>query len=189
MRAIDPTVMTFIIIPFLIFLARLLDVSIGTIRIIMLNRGRRLLAPALGFVEVLVWLIAIRQIFHHLDNVVAFFAYAAGFAGGTMVGMIIEEKLAIGTVAIRAITPEDARDLMARLNAADFGVTSFGAEGVKGNVRLIFAIVRRKELPQALEIIRELHPRAFVTVSDVRTVSEGVFPVRPMRFGFPRHGK
>jgi uncharacterized protein YebE (UPF0316 family) len=186
MRSIDPMVMTFIVIPFLIFLARLIDVSIGTVRIIMLNRGRRLIAPALGFVEVLIWLLAIREIFQHLDNVIAFFAYAAGFAGGTMVGMLIEEKLAIGTVAVRAITTDDARDLMARLSAADFGVTSFGAEGVKGNVRLIFIIVRRRELPEALEIIRSLHPRAFVTVSDVRTVTEGVFPEHRMRFGFPR---
>jgi uncharacterized protein YebE (UPF0316 family) len=186
MRSIDPMVTTFIVIPLLIFLARLIDVSIGTVRIIMLNRGRRLIAPALGFVEVLIWLLAIREIFQHLDNVIAFFAYAAGFAGGTMVGMMIEEKLAIGTVAVRAITTEDARDLMARLSAADFGVTSFGAEGVKGNVRLIFIIVRRRELPQALEIIRNLHPHAFITVSDVRTVSEGVFPEHRVRFSFPR---
>ena len=186
---IDPWWMTWVIIPVLIFLARLCDVSVGTIRIIMLNRGRRSIAPVLGFVEVLIWLIAIRQIFQHLDNAAAFLAYALGFAAGTMVGMSLENKLAIGNVAIRVITSEDARDLIDKLSESKFGVTSFAAEGVNGKVRLIFSIAARKQLGRALEIINELHPKAFISISDVRSVSEGVFPERPYRFGMIRKGR
>lgn len=181
--------MTWVVIPSLIFLARLCDVSVGTIRIIMLNRGKRSIAPVLGFVEVLIWLIAIREIFQHLDNIAAFMAYALGFAGGTMVGMAIENKLAIGTVAIRVITTEDARDLIDRLSEYHFGVTSFAAEGVNGKVRLVFSIAARKQLGRAMEIIQGLHPTAFVSVSDVRSVSEGFFPERSYRFGTLRKSK
>lgn len=181
--------MTWVVIPILIFVARLVDVGLGTIRIIMLNRGRRAIAPILGFVEVLVWLIAIRQIFQHLDNIAAFFGYACGFAAGTVVGMVIEDKLALGMVAVRVITAEDARDLIVRMSESDFGVTSFAAEGVNGKVRLLFTITRRKQLDRVLEIIRDTHPRAFITVSDVRSVSEGVFPQNRYRFGFLRKGK
>ena len=181
--------MTWVVIPFLIFLARVVDVGLGTVRIILLNRGRRALAPALGFLEVLIWLIAIRQIFQHLDNVAAFFGYALGFAAGTAIGMAIEEKLAIGMVTLRVITAEDARDLIVSMNESDFGVTSFAAEGVSGRVRLLFTIVRRKDLDRALDIVRDSHPRAFISISDVRSVSEGVFPPKPYRFGFLRKVK
>lgn len=187
--AIDPWWMTWVITPSLIFLARLVDVSVGTIRIIMLNRGRRAIAPVLGFVEVLIWLVAIRQIFQHLDNVVAFFGYALGFAAGTLVGMTLEGKMAIGMAAVRVITAEDARDLISRLAESEFGVTSFAAEGVNGKVRLLFTIVPRKKLEYALDLIRETHPRAFISVSDVRSVSEGFFPETGYRFGVIRKGK
>lgn len=174
-----------IITPLLIFSARMCDVGLGTLRIIMLSRGRKVIAPALGFVEIMIWLIAIRQIFQHLDNIAAFFAYAAGFSAGTAVGILIEEKLALGMVSIRVITTEDARDLVEELAASDFGVTSFAAEGVAGRVRLHFTIVRRKHLRRALDIIRQLHPTAFISVSDVRSVSEGVFPESSYRLRFP----
>lgn len=187
--AIDPFWMTWLVIPIIIFLARMIDVGLGTIRIIMLNRGRRVLAPMLGFMEILVWLVALRQIFRHLDNIAAFLAYALGFAAGTIVGMWIEDKLAIGMVAVRAITSEDARDLIIRLSESEFGVTSFAAEGVNGKVRLLFTITPRKQLGKALDIIRDTHPRAFISVSDVRSVSEGFYPERPYRFGVLRKGK
>lgn len=185
----SPEISAWILTPLLIFTARLIDVGLGTVRIIMLARGRKLIASGLGFIEVLIWLVAIRQIFHHLDNVAAFFAYAAGFAAGTAVGMLIEEKLAIGLVSIRIITDEDARDLTSKLAAAEFGVTSFAAEGVAGRVRLHFTIVRRKDLRRALDIVRERHPEAFISVSDVRTVSEGFFPETSPRLRFPSFGR
>jgi uncharacterized protein YebE (UPF0316 family) len=164
--------------PLLIFLARIFDVTIGTIRIISLSRGRRILAPILGFFEVLIWLFAIRQIFANLEHISAFIAYAAGFAAGNLVGMLIEEKLALGHLALRLITAADATPLVERLRAEQFGVTTVAAQGQTGAVQLIFMVIERREYDRVMEIVRKLQPNAFVSVSDVRSASEGVFPGR-----------
>lgn len=97
----------FVILPLLIFIARICDVSINTVRIIYMLGGRRLASTALGFFEAFIWLMAIRQIFAHLDNWMSYIAYPAGFAGGIFVGMIIEEKIAYGKVVVRIITRKD----------------------------------------------------------------------------------
>ncbi|HVR44558.1 MAG TPA: DUF2179 domain-containing protein [Thermoanaerobaculia bacterium] len=164
--------------PLLIFLARVCDVTIGTIRIISLSRGRRVFAPILGFFEILIWLFAIRQIFAHVDQIPAFVAYAAGFAAGNFVGILIEDKIALGHLAIRAITADDASDLIRALRAANYGVTTVAAEGQSGKVQLIFMVILRKEYERVMEMIARTHPKAFVSVSDVRAASEGVFPRR-----------
>ena len=91
---------TWVVIPVLIFLARILDVSIGTLRLIYVSRGYKTLAPVLGFFEVLIWLAAIRQIMQHVDNPACFLAYALGFASGNYIGMWISEKLSIGKVLL-----------------------------------------------------------------------------------------
>jgi len=178
-----------VVTPLLIFLARICDVSIATVRIILLSRGRRVLAPILGFFEVLIWLVAIRQIFHHLDNWLAFVAYGAGFAAGTALGMAIEQRLAIGLIAVRVIATAEGPEMISDLRSRNYGVTAFAAEGQKGEVRLIFTIIPRKRLNDALVLIRKHNPKAFVSVSDVRSVNEGFFPAVPYRRpGFPYAG-
>lgn len=165
----------------LIFCARVCDVSIGTLRIISLANSRRWLATALGFAESLTWLIAIRQILDNLTNPFAYLAYAGGFAAGTYVGMRLDERLGLGYLAVQIITREDASDLLKELNAKDFGVTSVAARGVHGRVRLIHSIIRRRELDHVLEILRASHPKAFLSISNIRTVTEGIFPVSRTR--------
>src|SRR3989344_2215893 len=120
---LNSDIYTWFILPLLIFIARILDVSIGTVRVIFINRGYKYIAPALGFVEVSIWLLAIRQVMTHLDNVVGFLAYALGFAAGTFVGIVIEEKLSIGKVVIRIVTKKDATQLVQSMRAAKCGVT------------------------------------------------------------------
>lgn len=185
---ISPAVNIWLLTPLLIFLARIFDVTIGTIRIISLSRGRRILAPILGFFEVLIWLFAIRQIFANLDHLSAFIAYAGGFAAGNFVGMLIEEKLALGHLAVRLITAADATPLVTELRAASFGVTTVAAQGQTGAVQLIFMVIERREYDRVMEIVRTLQPSAFVSVSDVRSASEGVFPRAEYRTAvrFPR---
>ncbi|HYG62686.1 MAG TPA: DUF2179 domain-containing protein [Thermoanaerobaculia bacterium] len=165
-------------VPLLIFLARLCDVPLATLRIILLSRGLRRVAPLVGFFEALVWLLAIGQVMQHLDRWTNYLAYAGGFAAGTWVGILVEGRLALGLLAVRIITQEDAPDLIERLRAKHFGVTDFAARGLSGNVRLIFTVIQRKDQGQVLEIIRAIHPKAFVSVSDVRSVSEGFLPAR-----------
>lgn len=168
-------IFSWVVLPILIFLSRIIDVSIGTIRIIFVSRGKKNLAPLLGFFEVLVWVIAISQIMKHLDNFVCYFAYAAGFATGTFVGMILEEKLAIGMLVVRVILVKDDFHLMERLHDAGFGVTVVDAKGANGDVKIVYTIIKRKELEEALEIITMCNSKAFYSIEDARTVNQGIF--------------
>lgn len=162
--------------PLLIFCARLADVSLGTLRIILISRGNRPWATITGFFESAVWLLAISQVFAHLDRPTSFLAYAGGFAAGTWLGVTIEKKMALGLVSVRIITREDATRLAEELRQERFGVTMLGARGLHGRVRLIFCIVKRREMDRLLEVVRRIDPKAFVSVSDVRTAEEGFLP-------------
>lgn len=167
----------FIILPLMIFLARICDVTLGTIRIILVNRGQRRIAPLLGFVEVFIWIVAVAQIVQHLSNIFAYIGYAAGFAVGNFVGMYVEEKMALGSVLIRTIIQKGGDEVAAELTAAGFGVTKIHAEGATGEVRVIFTVVNRKDAAQALSVIHKIQPRAFITVEDIRSLEKGVFPI------------
>ena len=112
---ISESVFTYVVIPALIFLARVCDESINTVRIIFVLHGKKLLAPLLGFFEAFIWLLAIRQIITNIDAFYSYFAYAGGFATGTFLGMVIEEKLALGRVVVRVITQNPAEQLTAFL--------------------------------------------------------------------------
>ena len=167
----------FVILPAIIFLARICDVTLDTLRIIYVSRGLKLLATVIGFFEVLIWLMAITQILSNMSNVVYYIAYAGGFAMGNFVGIFIEEKMAIGTVVIRIITQKDAEELIGLLKCNGYGVTHVGAQGALGPVKIIFTIVKRKDIAAVLEIVRKCNPLAFFTIEDVRSVRRGVFPI------------
>lgn len=166
------------VIPLLIFCARLLDVSLSTIRIILVSRGMRRIAPFIGFFEALIWLFAISQVMQHLDHWINYVAYAGGFAAGTWMGIFLEGRIALGLLAVRIITQDDATDLLQRLRDEKFGATDFAARGIKGNVRLIFTIIQRRDYERLIRIIEETHPKAFISTSDVRSVREGFIPRR-----------
>lgn len=168
--------MTWIVIPILIFIAGLAYVSLGTLRIIFVARGRRFLSPVLGFFEVTIWLIAISQIMTNVSNITAYIAYAAGFAVGNYVGIIIEEKMAIGILVVRVILNKNDNILKNDLLLAGFGVTVVDGQGAQGPVKLIYTIIKRKDLAQVTKIIKESHGSVFYSVEDARSVSDGVFP-------------
>jgi len=174
---------TYVILPALIFVARILDVSIGTIRIIIVSRGNRLLAPLLGFFEVLIWILAMGEILQNLDNWVCYIAYAGGFAAGKYIGMLLEERLAIGTLVFRIITQKDTTPLVSALYKEGYGVTEIDAKGKFSKVNVIYIILKRKKLQQVQSIIQQYNPSAFYTVEDIRNAQYGVFPVnRPSTF-------
>ncbi len=185
------------VLPGLIFLARVVDVTIGTLRVILLSRGHKGLAPLLGFFEVLIWIIVIGKIMQNLDNWVCYIGYAGGFALGNYVGICIEEKLAIGTMLIRIITQKDASALIEKLKARNFGVTRIPAKGAKGAVDVIYIVVKRGNSYDVLEMIEQFNPKAFYSIEDIRFVKEGIFPApRPFWgvdrlkwLGFYRKGK
>jgi len=163
-------------LPLLVFFARVTDVTLGTIRIIFTSRGKKNIAPLLGFVEVFIWITVIAQITKGAHNIVAYLAYAGGFATGTYIGMYIENKLAIGMLVIRAIIPEHIKDLALKLQEKGYGVTSVDAQGSQGPVKLIYTIVMRKNLSEVANIIQQAYPNAFFTVEELRSVEHGVFP-------------
>jgi uncharacterized protein YebE (UPF0316 family) len=179
-----------VILPILIFIARLLDVSLGTLRIIFVSHGLKYIAPIVGFFEINIWLLAIAQIMQNLNNLVCSFAYAGGFALGAYIGMTIEEKLSIGMVMVRIICKHDATDLIQSLREAQYGVTTHDAEGMNGPVKIIFAVIRREDLRDILNRIHKIHPHAFYSVEDVRSVGEAMFPYhRHNLFQWHRKGK
>ncbi len=174
----DSTLFAYIILPFLIFIARILDVTIGTIRIVMVSKGQKLWAPILGFFEVLIWLIAIARIFQNLDNWMNYIAYAGGFATGNYIGLILEEKLAMGIVKIQIITRKSAGDLIINLKNAGYGITHHEAKGSSENVSIIYSIIKRNEIQKVENIVKSTNPKAFYSIEDVKSVSHGVFPVK-----------
>ncbi len=178
---ISPEVFSYVILPVLIFCARICDVTMGTIRVIFISKGIRCLAPLIGFFEVILWLLAIGQVMNNLTNVVSYIAYGGGFATGTYIGMYIEEKISLGLTSVRIITREDPQELMTCLRSHYYGVTSVEGEGATGRVKMVFTIIRRQDLPQVIGIIKELHPGAFYAVEDIKSAAEGVFPDKSPR--------
>jgi len=174
----------FVVLPVLIFLARICDVTLGTARIIFVSRGYRFLAPLVGFFEVLIWLVTMGRVMQNLGNVYCYIAYAGGFAAGNFVGISIEKKIAMGMVIIRVITRDDASGLAQDLRAGGYGVTSVPAEGKTGRVNLLFSIIRRSDLEDVLKRLQEFNPAAFYTVEDVRQSSEPILPMRKAGWEF-----
>jgi len=174
--AFDSPIVIWGVIPVLIFLARIIDVSIGTIRIIYISKGMKYLAPVFGFFEVLVWLFAIGQIMNNITNILYYVVFALGFAAGNYVGIILEERLAVGKVVLRTITQGDASALIAYLRSRNYGVTVVNAEGARGPVKIIFTIIKRKDVPSVTDSIQQFNPRAFFSLEDVRLARDGVFP-------------
>ncbi|PRY09732.1 uncharacterized protein YebE (UPF0316 family) [Pontibacter ummariensis] len=170
-EGIAPGIVEWVIIPALIFLARICDVTLGTLRIVFISKGDKAIAPILGFLEVLIWLIAITQVMENLSNVASYLAWAGGFATGNFLGLRVEQKLALGQMVVRVITVEPADKLIERLKGRGYRLTCVDARGTRGKVNLLFMIVKRKKLDEVLGIIRDYNPQAFYTVEDVRSVS------------------
>jgi uncharacterized protein YebE (UPF0316 family) len=171
----DTELFNWVVLPMLIAIARIMDVTIGTIRLIFVSRGYKYIAPLLGFLEVIIWLLAISQIMQHLDNIMCYIGYGAGFAAGNYIGIFLVEKMSLGTVVIRIIPKKDTTELVTRLREANYGVTSIAAEGKTGPVQVLFSIVKRKDLKEALQLVNSYSPNAFYTIEEVQTVNEGYF--------------
>ena len=171
----QPEFFTHIIIPLLIFLARIVDVTFGTLRIIFVSRGLRYWAALVGFFEVLVWILAIGQVMQNLTDWKTYVAYALGFSAGNFVGIALEQRIAMGSLIVRIITRKEADELVKFLRTSGYGATSIDATGEAGPVKVIFTIVKRKRLPEVVGIIKRFNPNAFYSIEDVRFVSQAAF--------------
>lgn len=167
---LSPEAVNYFILPLLIFIARVGDVSISTIRIIFVMGSDRLVAPILGFFEALIWLLAIGQIISNIDNVGSYIAYASGFAMGTFVGITIENKLALGKVVLRLITHKPIQELIDYFHDEDVRYSLLDAQGRTGKVNILFLVVKRDKLQALLQGIDRHHPNAFYTIEGVKQV-------------------
>jgi uncharacterized protein YebE (UPF0316 family) len=172
---IDSELFRWVIMPLLIFIARMCDVTLGTLRNVFISKGLRHVVPVIGFFEVLIWLISIRQIMQHLDNVMCYISFAGGFSMGTYVGLKIEGRLALGVQVIRIITNQDSQQLILALQKENIGITVIDGQGAKGPVKIIFTLANRKDIVIIRELINMHNPTAFYSIEDVRAASQGVF--------------
>ena len=139
-------VFSWCVVPLLIFVARIMDVSIGTLRVIFVAKGYRIYAPILGFFEVIIWLLAIRQILNHINNPMCYLAYGLGFGVGNYVGIRLDERLSLGTVLVRIVPKLDTTNLLAHLRESGFGVSLVDIEGMSGKLKMILTVTKRKDL-------------------------------------------
>jgi uncharacterized protein YebE (UPF0316 family) len=166
-------------LPILVFLAETCVVTLTTLRTIFVSRGWKGLAPVLGFFEVSIWMFAIGQVMRNLDRPDCFLAFAGGFSLGNYLGIVIEQKLALGHVVVHVTTHKQANELAERLREDGHGATVLDAKGATGSVQVTFTVVRRKELSRAIAVIRQFDPTAFYSVNELQQAVAGVFP-RPV---------
>lgn len=159
----------------LIFVARVADVSLGTLRTSFIVRGKRAIAFAVGFVEVLVWVLVVAQVITNLDHPIYVFAFALGFASGTVVGITVEGWFAIGEQVVRVFTT-NGESMVSAIREQGFAVTSFSGSGRDGPVHMLFIQVPRRQTNTVVAAMRKLDASCFYTVDDVRLASSAPTP-------------
>jgi len=164
----------------LIFSARIIDVSIGTLRMILLVKGQRRIASVLGFFEVMIYLIVLGKVVENINKPILLIAYCLGYAAGNIIGSKIEERLSIGRVVAQVIVKEMLEELVQELRAAGFGVTIFTGEGKEGISHMLNIILDRKQVRKLHEIIDGCECGAFITTVDVRSSLGGYFQPKKM---------
>lgn len=180
---ISPEFYSWVILPLLIFFARICDVSMETIRVIYISKGIKYLAPIIAFFEIVIWLLAMEVVMQDLANIANFLAFALGFAMGTYVGLVIEEKLSIGMVILRIVTTDESNEeIVSFMQSENYGITTLDATGSRGSVKMILSLVNRTDVPRITQHIQATNPHAFFSIEDVRYVNQGVFrPKKPNR--------
>ena len=162
-------------LPLIIFFSRICDVTLGTIRHVFTSRGHKTISPILGFFEVLIWIVVASQVMKQATNFACYVGWAAGFAAGNYIGLLIEERIALGMQIIRIISGDECNELILQLQNANHGTTVMEAQGAKGPVKIILTVVKRKNIEPIIQIIRQNNPDAFYSIEDIREVNRGVF--------------
>jgi uncharacterized protein YebE (UPF0316 family) len=163
------------LLPVFIFFGRLCDVTLGTLRVIFVSKGEKNKAPIIGFFEVLIWIVIISQIFSRANDWVAYLSFAAGYASGSYVGILIENRIAFGVVLCRIYTQKNGMELVQGLNKMNFGATMTRGEGSQNEVHIIETVINRKQLRLLEQLLTEFDPNIFYVVEDVRTRQNGIF--------------
>ncbi|WZL74063.1 DUF5698 domain-containing protein [Clostridiaceae bacterium 35-E11] len=165
--------MEFLLGYLLIFSARIVDVSISVVRTILMVRGKKFQAAAMGVLEVFIYISVLTKIMGQLDNIGNLIAYSLGFGTGQIVGIYLEQKMAIGNVTAQVITKGDESELVELLRNEGFGVTVIQGYGKDGIKHILNIALKRNALPRFNEVLREFDKEAFVTILDTKTIQGG----------------
>ncbi|MGD1996309.1 MAG: DUF5698 domain-containing protein [Anaerolineae bacterium] len=163
-----------------IFLLRLVGIAVSTLATILMVQGRRFPAVLSGSVSALVYVIAIGKVVANLDNLWNVGAYVVGFGVGTWVGMVLEQRIALGYAQVHLISAEKGEEVAVALRKAGFGATQMYGWGQHAPVAIVEALVPRKSVPELLEIAEEVDERVIAAVAEARNVQRGYWP-RPRR--------
>ena len=169
------------LLPLTIFLSRLVDVTLATLRAVFVAKGARNIAPIFGFFEVFIWITIIGQILSQANDLWSYLSYAAGYAVGTYLGLTIENKIGFGFVRLRIFTEKQGRDLVLRLNQENYGATASIGRGAVASINIIETVVRRTCTAKVEALFHEYDANAFYTIEDVRSKHKGIF-VRKFSF-------
>ena len=164
------------LLPLFIFVGRIFDVTLGTLRIIFVSKGEKLKAPIIGFFEVFIWIVIISQILSRANDMIAYLSYAGGYAAGNYVGILIEKRIAFGIILCRVYTNKAGINLVKLLSLKGFGATLVHGTGSVEEVDIIETVIDRKQLKLVSSIILSFDKDAFYVIEDVRTRSRGIFP-------------
>ena len=156
-----------------IFACRVTDVSLGTVKLIYIIQGRRFIAAIIGFFEVSIFLLAIAKAIGGIHHPISVIAYAGGFATGTLLGITIEGKLALGWAQVSIISPKHSLEIIETLRAMGFGTTVVDGQGRQGPVQLIYSVVKRRDTKAILKIVDGIDKSAFMTINDSRHIIGG----------------
>jgi uncharacterized protein YebE (UPF0316 family) len=159
--------------PLVIFGLRIIDVSLATLRMLLAVRGVKVAVPIIGFFEVLIWVSAVGTVIRHLDSGLHLIGYAAGFSAGSLVGLLLEERMALGMATIRVVSRYGGVELAEGLRELGFGVTEFAGHGREGKVEVVDAVLRRRDLPAVLKQVDFWDPEAFVTIQEPKAIHRG----------------
>lgn len=160
----------------IIFCAKIVEVSVSTVRLVYINKGERVKGAVLGFVEIMIWLIVVSSVLNNItEDPIKVFIYAAAFALGNYIGVTIESKIAIGLASIQAVVGEETGEKLAELlREQSFGVTIIEGKGKNDSKKnLLFIQLKRKKIPDAVKLIKQAAPSAYITVNDIKSMLGG----------------
>lgn len=159
-----------------IFALRILGVSISTVRMLITVRGRRLLSSVLGFFEALIFAVALGSVVSQLNNLWNLTAYCLGFAVGTYIGMLLEERFVTNFATVNVVSAHHAHQIAEQVRKAGFGATETLAQGVSGVVGSVRIVIRHRDIQRVIDCVNEIDPKAFITLDETRAVHHGYLP-------------
>ena len=160
----------------IIFFAKIIEVSISTIRVVFIGKGERVKGAILGFVEIMIWLVVVSSVLNNItEDPIKMLIYAAAFSLGNYLGVTIESKIAVGLASIQVVVNEKSGDILADiLREQGYGVTIIEGKGKNESIKnLLFIQLKRKKIPEAVKLVKQHNPEAYITVNDIKSMVGG----------------